>query len=59
MHKLDFYSGDYVRLKYSGEPLTRDETAQIRSHTAFNDLVVTATLRGDVKVERRAHLSDG
>ncbi|MDE5593735.1 MAG: exonuclease subunit SbcD [Clostridiales bacterium] len=57
--KLDFYSGDYVRIKYSGEPLTRDETAQIRSHPAFNDLVVTATLRGDVKVERRAHLSDG
>ena len=59
MHKLEFYSGDYVRLKYSGEPLTRDETAQIRSHPAFNDLVVTATLRGDTKVERRAHLSDG
>lgn len=58
MHKLDFYSGDYVRLKYSGEPLTRDETAQIRSHPAYNDLVVTATLRGEAKVERRAHLSD-
>ncbi|MDE6293071.1 MAG: exonuclease subunit SbcD, partial [Clostridiales bacterium] len=38
MSKLEFYSGDYVRLKYSGEPLTRDETAQIRSHPAFNDL---------------------
>ncbi|MDE7405556.1 MAG: exonuclease subunit SbcD [Clostridiales bacterium] len=59
MSKLEFYSGDYVRIKYSGEPLTRDETAQIRSHPAFNDLVVTATLRGDVKVERRAHLTDG
>lgn len=58
MSKLEFYSGDYVRLKYSGEPLTRDETAQIRSHPAFNDLVVTATLRGEAKVERRAHLSD-
>lgn len=58
MHKLDFYSGDYVRLKYSGEPLTRDETAQIRSHPAYNDLVITATLRGEAKVERRAHLSD-
>ena len=59
MARLNFYSGDYVRLKYSGEPLTRDETAQIRSHPAYNDLVVTATLRGDAKVERRAHLSDG
>lgn len=58
MAKLEFYSGDYVRIKYSGEPLTRDETAQIRSHPAFNDLVVTATLRGDVNVERRAHLTD-
>ncbi|MCH5155741.1 MAG: exonuclease subunit SbcD [Clostridiales bacterium] len=57
--KLDFYSGDYVRIKYSGEPLTREETAQIRSHPAFNDLVVTATLRGEQKAERRAHLSDG
>ena len=57
--KLDFYSGDYVRIKYSGEPLTREETAQIRSHPAFNDLVVTATLRGEAQAERRAHLSDG
>lgn len=58
MRKLDFYSADYVRIKYGGEPLTRDETAQIRSHPAFNDLVVTATLNGNVQVERRAHLSD-
>lgn len=57
--KLDFYSGDYVRIKYSGEPLTRDEAATIRSHPAFNDLVVTASLRDEQKVEKRAHLSDG
>lgn len=59
MHKLDFYRGDYVRIKYGGEPLTRDETAQIKAHPAFNDLIVTATLRGEPTVERKAHLSDG
>ena len=58
MSKLDFYSDDYVRIKYSGEPLTRDEAATIRSHPAFNDLVVTASLRVEQKVEKRAHLSD-
>lgn len=58
MNKLEFFSGDYVRLKYSGDPLTRDETAQIRSHPAFNDLVITASLRDEQKIERRAHLSD-
>ena len=58
MKRLDFYFNDYVRIKYSGEPLTRDEAAQIRSHPAFNDLVVTASLRDEQKVERRAHLSD-
>ncbi|MCH5154338.1 MAG: exonuclease subunit SbcD [Clostridiales bacterium] len=58
MSKLDFYSGDYVRIKYSGEPLSRDEAAAVRSHPAFNDLVVTAGLRDEQKVEKRAHLSD-
>ena len=57
MNRLNHYSSDYVRIKYSGEPLSRDEAAEIRSHPAFNDLVVTAT-RGEVKAEKRAHLSD-
>lgn len=56
--RLDFYKDDYVRLLYSGDPLSKPETAIIRSHPAFNDLVVTATLRTDKTIERRAHLSD-
>lgn len=59
MKKLDFYANDYVRIKYGGEPFTRDETAKLRSHPAFNDLVITSSLCGDVKLERRAHLADG
>lgn len=58
MRKLDFYGNDYVRLLYGGEPLGREEAAQIRSHPAFNDLVITAT-HSAKKAERRAHLSDG
>lgn len=58
MARLDFFKTDYVRLLYSGEPLTKTETAQIRAHEAFNDLAVTATLRNDKSIERRAHLSD-
>lgn len=57
--KLDFHSGDYVRLKYSGDPLGKDETLKIKSHPAFNDLVVTSNVRADNNIERRAHLSDG
>ena len=59
MQKLDFYSGDYVRLKYGGEPLGKDETVKIKSHPAFNDFVITASPRAKLKTERRAHLSDG
>lgn len=57
--KLDFYKDDYVRLRYGGEPLGKDETAKIKAHPAFNDLVVTATRGGAEQIERRAHLSDG
>ena len=59
MKKLDFYSGDYVRIKYSGDPLGKEETIKIKSHPAFNDFVVTAAVRADKNIERRAHLSDG
>lgn len=58
MAKLDFYKDDYVRLLYGGEPLGKDESAKIRAHAAFNDIAVTAQVRGKVNVERRAHLSD-
>ncbi len=59
MQKLDFYAADHVRLLYGGEPLGKTETAQIRSHPAFNDLVVTSAPRSAAVTERRAHLSDG
>ncbi len=59
LQKLDFFKDDYVRLKYGGEPLSRDETAEIKSHPAFNDLVVTATVRGAEETVRRAHLGEG
>ncbi len=59
LNKLDFYKNDYVRLLYGGDPLGREEYATLRAHPAFNDLVVTAGFRGEVKTERRAHLSDG
>lgn len=59
LNRLEFYKNDYVRLLYGGEPLGREEAAQIRSHPAYNDLVITA-VRGEIaKTERRAHLSDG
>ena len=57
--KLDFYKSDYVRLLYGGDPLGREQYAELRAHPAFNDLVVTAGFRGEVKTEKRAHLSDG
>lgn len=59
MKKLDFFADDYVRIKYSGDPLGKDETAKIKAHPAFNDFVVTAAVRADKNIERRAHLSDG
>lgn len=58
MVKLDEHKADYVRLKYGGDPLAKEEAAKIRSHPAFNDLVITANLRGTAVVERKAHLSD-
>ncbi len=57
--KLDERSDEYVRIRYGGEPLGKDDVLRIRSHPAFNDLVVTATVGKDDAVERRAHLSDG
>lgn len=59
MAKLDFHKDDYVRIMYGGEPLGKEETAKIKAHAAYNDLIVTAQVRGTVCVERRAHLSDG
>lgn len=58
MQKLDFYSGDYVRLLYSGEPLAKDETAAIKAHPAFNDFVITASSTRASKTISRANLSD-
>ncbi len=58
MQKLDFYSGDYVRIKYGGEPLAKDETANIKAHPAFNDFVIVSNASHGSKTERRAHLSD-
>ncbi len=59
MSKLDFYSADYVRLKYGGAPLGKDETSAIKSHAAFNEIVITKNFREEATTERRAHLSDG
>ena len=58
MEKLEFHKDDYVRIKYGGEPLGREETARIKEHPAFNDLVITASIRQTGNIERRAHLSD-
>lgn len=58
MQKLDFYSGDYVRIRYGGEPLGKEETLKIKNHPAFNDFVIT-TARTAPKTEKRAHLTDG
>lgn len=58
MAKLDAHADDYVRLLYGGEPLGKEEAAKIRSHPAFNDLVITANIRGVQTVERKAHLTD-
>ncbi len=57
--KLDEHAGEYVRIRYGGEPLGKDDALRIKSHPAFNDLVVTATAGADNAVERRAHLTDG
>ncbi len=59
LKKLDTYASDYVRIRYGGEPLGKSETAEIKSHPAFNDLVVTAKRRETATAVRRAHLSDG
>ncbi len=59
MAKLDFYKDDYVRLRYGGEPLGKTETANIKSHPAYNDLVITSAPRASAATVRRAHLSDG
>ena len=48
-----------MRIRYGGEPLGKDDALRIKSHPAFNDLVVTATAGADNAVERRAHLTDG
>ncbi len=58
MAKLELYKHDYVRLRYCGEPLGKKEASEIKSHPAYNDLVITATVRGDTVKTRRAHLSD-
>ncbi len=58
MQKLDFYKNDYVRIKYGGEPLGKDDAAAIKAHPAFNDLVIT-TQKEERVAEKRAHLSDG
>ncbi len=59
MKKLDANKSDYVRIRYGGEPLGKAETAEIKSHPAFNDLVVTAVRRENAATVRRANLSDG
>ncbi len=58
MAKLDSFPSDYVRLRYGGEPLGKEDAAKIRSHPAFNDLVITANAKNEVVIERKAHLSD-
>lgn len=57
--KLELYKNDYVRLRYGGEPLARADAAVIKSHPAYNDLIVTRGKTADVPQVRRAHLSDG
>ena len=59
MAKLEQYKEDYVRIRYGGEPLGKTDTAAIKAHPAFNDLVVTAVRHDDAVSVRRAHLSDG
>lgn len=59
MAKLNEHADEYVRLRYSGEPLGKDDATRIKAHPAFNDLVVTVTASANDSVERRAHLSDG
>lgn len=58
MARLDFYKDDYVRLKYSGDPLGRDEAARIKAHPAFNDLVVVAAARTAAETPKKVHLTD-
>lgn len=59
MSKLDAHAAEYVRIRYGGEPLGKDEAAAIRSHPAYNDLVVVSTQNNRAATVRRAHLSDG
>ncbi|MDE7464424.1 MAG: exonuclease subunit SbcD [Clostridiales bacterium] len=59
MAKLEQFGADYVRIRYGGEPLGKTDTATIKAHPAFNDLVVTAVRHDDAVSVRRAHLSDG
>lgn len=58
MARLETYADDYVRIKYAGDPLGKDEAIKIKSHPAFNDLVIVSTTVGGYNGERRAHLSD-
>lgn len=58
MAKLDAHKDEYVRVKYGGEPLNKDEAAAIKSHPAFNDLVIITDKHGERVVERKAHLRD-
>ena len=59
MQKLEFFKKDYVRIRYGGEPLGKDQTLEIKEHPAFNDLVIKASSHEKLKKENRAHLSDG
>ena len=59
MQKLDFYKNDYVRLRYGGEPLGKEQSLEIKEHPAFNDLVIKASSHEKLHKENRAHLSDG
>ena len=59
MQKLEFYKNDYVRIRYGGEPLGKDQSLEIKAHPAFNDLVIKASAHEKTQKENRAHLSDG
>ena len=58
MARLDFYKDDYVRIKYSGDPLGKDEALRIKSHPAFNDLVIVAAARSAEQTPQKVHLTD-